>query len=182
MTMTSLEQLCANALAGDRRQAAIEYQGQWISWGKLQQTAAGVTRLLASGGVGRGDLVALIAHNQPAAIASFLALLAAGYSVRMVYPFQSLQAIAGDLTAIKPAAVVAASDDLAEPVRSVIHAQDMVAVGLEGMDPVDLGSCRGSRTSSGAAPAPRIEILTSGTTGKAIQPTTPSPGILSAPK
>lgn len=164
--MTSLEQLCANALAGDPQEAAIEYEGQWISWGELQQTAAGVTRLLASGGVGRGDLVALIARNHPAAIATFLALLAAGHSVRMVYPFQSLQAIARDLAAIKPSAVIAASDDLAEPVRSTIHAQDMAAVGLDGMVPVDLGSSGDSRGSSGPAPTPRIEILTSGTTGK----------------
>ncbi len=163
--MTSLDQLCRDALAGDPDRAALEFEGQWINWGTLGELADKQAVALDASGAAGGK-VAFVARNRPSAIAAFIGLLARGCQIRMVYPFQSAEALAADLAKIKPAVVVADRQDFSEPVTSMLCAAGIAAIDL---DDSGASALRTNKRSAGtvdtADSEPAVEILTSGTTG-----------------
>lgn len=168
--MNKLEQLAAKALALPAGQPAIEFAKLWINWGDLCQLAEQVGALLATSGATSGEKIALIARNHPAAIAAFVGLIAKGYSIRMVYPFQSTAGIAREIDSIKPAAVIASEADFTASVREVLEANAIAGIALRQMEAFAVPGHERSQT-SGSTPSapppcePTIEILTSGTTG-----------------
>lgn len=165
--MASLPQLVRAALDRDPALPAVEFGERWFTWGELNATAAVIDAALAEGGIAAGAPVAFVARNRPDALAALLALLAAGRTVRMVYPFQSGAAIARTLARLEAAAVVIHEEDCGDEVRSCLSKEGLAAVILSGM----AARLLDGRKASGAVlerhgPAePRIEILTSGTTG-----------------
>ncbi len=48
--MTKLEELAARTLARDAAQPAIEFQGQWLTWGDMRVVAERIARLIAASG------------------------------------------------------------------------------------------------------------------------------------
>lgn len=164
--MYELEQLAAKALARPASQQAIEFAKQWITWGELQQLARHVCALLAASGAARGARIALVARNHPSAIAAFVGLIAQGYSIRMVYPFQSTTAIGREIDQVEPAAVIASESDFAETVKAILQGRGIAGIALHGMEAVAVDGCEHSRVATSPAAQPEIEILTSGTTGK----------------
>lgn len=166
--MRPLEEWCADALARPAGQPAIEFEGRWYSWGELRQLADGLGALLDASGASPHAPVAFVPRNHPSAIAALLGLIARRRTVRMIYAFQSAAAIARDLERVKPAILVAAAADCTERILSVLRAQGIAGIALNGMDVVALpGMERSQATDTGgdAAAPPRLEILTSGTTG-----------------
>lgn len=162
--MSSLDQLCRDALAGDPNRAALEFEGQWIDWGTLAGLAAELDVALDASGA--GGKVAFVARNRPSAIAAFIGLLARGCQVRMVYPFQSAEALAADLAKIKPAVVVADREDFSEPVTRMLAATGIAAIALDDRGASALpAAARSAESIDTADTEPAVEILTSGTTG-----------------
>jgi hypothetical protein len=49
--MMTLAQMCAEALRRDPAQPAIEFAGEWVSWGQLGQLADQLYALIASSGI-----------------------------------------------------------------------------------------------------------------------------------
>jgi acyl-coenzyme A synthetase/AMP-(fatty) acid ligase len=164
---TTLDRMCAEALARDPAQQAIEFAEQWVSWGQIRQVADQLQALLQRSGVHAEAPIVFVPRNRPSAAAAFLGMLAQARTVRMVYAFQSATGIARDLDRLEPAVVVAASEDFSPEVREMLRARGAAAIALHemGASLVDgLEQCR-ARTSSNNPPLPEIQILTSGTTG-----------------
>jgi acyl-coenzyme A synthetase/AMP-(fatty) acid ligase len=165
--MSELQELSARALARPAAQPAIEFNRRWITWGELRQVADRMSALLGASGIGAHAPVAFVPRNRPSAIAALLGLIAQERSIQMVYAFQSATALARDIERLKPQVLVAAAEDYSEELRSALRDGGIAAIALTEMDAASVsGLERSLRVVDSAAPAePRIEILTSGTTG-----------------
>lgn len=171
--MSELAQLAVKALARPASQPAIEFAKFWFNWGDLRQLAERVTALLAASGAAPGAKIALVARNHPSAIAAFVGLIAKGYSIRMIYPFQSIAGMGREIDLTEPAAVIAVETDLTGPVLEVLRSKGIAGIALRQMDAFSTPGCEQSRIDSATKSTPEIQILTSGTTGK------PKPFVLS---
>lgn len=165
--MTALSEVCRKALQAPAGDPALEFEHQWHSWGEMRTVAEGLDAALDAARFDPEGLVAFVARNRPSAIAAFLGLLARGCNIRMVYPFQSAESLARQLGAIEPAAVIADGEDLREPVMTTLRGAGIAAIALGQMSAAAVYAPE----RAAAAPVtrngvpPRVEILTSGTTG-----------------
>ena len=156
--------MCRDALAREASLPAIEFEGQWFSWGNLAKVAQGLSDALVATGADGNAPVVFIPRNHPGSIAALLALLRRGGTVRMVYAFQSPEGIAREIEALEACAVVAEPRDLVGPVEQAIRRKGIAAIVLDGMAAVTLVPT--AQVWRGAIPTlPSVEILTSGTTG-----------------
>jgi long-chain acyl-CoA synthetase len=165
--MNELQQYTVNALARDPSRQAIEFEKRWITWGELRKVADRIGALLDASGVDANASIAFVPRNRPSAIATLLGLLVKGRSIRMLYAFQSATALARDVERIKPAMIIAAAEDYSEELLAVLRAEGTAAIALTEMDAVAVAGLEQSRRPADpqASTQPRIEILTSGTTG-----------------
>src|SRR5579859_220220 len=170
--MTTLESLSAHALARPAEQPAIEFEREWRTWGEMRRVASRLAELTDASGVPRDAPIAFVPRNRPSAIAALLGLISQGRTVRMLYAFQSSAALAHDVERLGPAMVVAAAEDYSHELLTVLQAGGAAAISLEEMDAAALAGLERSSARAAApaaaAPAaapPRIELLTSGTTG-----------------
>lgn len=161
--MRSLTDLCNQTLAIDPARQAIEFEGIWHDWGSVQTLAGDVRMLLSTCGAG-GGTVGFVPRNRPSALAALLGMLADGQSVRMVYAFQSTTAIAAAIERLGASVVVMAAEDFTPEVRAVLTANAIAGIALSGMTAYLVpGHERSMARPDGGIP--RVEILTSGTTG-----------------
>jgi len=122
--------------------------------------------LIDAADVPNSSPIAFVARNCPATIAALLGLIAAGRSIQMVYAFQSPTALARDIEKLGASAIVILQTDFSSEVRDAVARAGMAAIVLDGMvvSPAP-GLERATRRVDEAPAVPRIEILTSGTTG-----------------
>lgn len=165
MDSTELSQLSAAVLDFPADRSAIEFDKRWFTWGELQQVAQSVTALIRESGASGDAKIALVAKNHPAAIAAYLGLMARQYSFRMVYPFQSVTAMAQEIEAIKPAVVIAAEDAFTDQMTLALKRLGVAGIGLTDADAVAIDGLEHSSIASTKSTKPYIEIHTSGTTG-----------------
>jgi long-chain acyl-CoA synthetase len=164
--MTTLAQMCAEALRRDPAQPAIEFAGEWIRWGQLKQLADQLDALIAETGIDDSTPVVFVSFNRPPAAAALLGVLAQGRSVRMVYGFQSAAAIARELAALEPALVIASAEVFSEGVMAALREQGSAAIALRDMAAANVAGLERCHKQLTPQPAePEIQILTSGTTG-----------------
>lgn len=162
--MKALEDMCRAALSSPPSRQAIEFEKKWVTWGQISRLADRLGELIEASGAGEPAKVAFVARNSPGSIAAFLGMLANRCSLRMVYPFQSPQAIARELERVKPALVVAEADDYAAPILEMLEASGVAAIALQEMEANACPGLERTRHTGDNSP-PRVEILTSGTTG-----------------
>ncbi|MCK9563553.1 MAG: acyl--CoA ligase [Bacteroidales bacterium] len=160
-----LEELTRRALSQAPSLPAIEFEKRWITWGEMRHVADRLGALIDASGAGASPKIAFVARNRPSALAAFLGMLARSCSVRMLYPFQSAEAIAREIRRIDPAIVVAAEEDYAEPIFAALREQGIAAVSLSDMDAAPRPGFEHTRHRDDSASPPTIDILTSGTTG-----------------
>jgi long-chain acyl-CoA synthetase len=160
-----LAELAAQALARPADTPAVEFEGHWIGWGALRALADELRAALASQGLGAGSPVAFVPRNRPSALAALLGLIAGRHTLRMIYAFQSAAAIARDIERRQPAAVVLHAEDVDETLAAALQAQGIVGIALEGMRAIPFTTPASAPESAAVSLPPRIEILTSGTTG-----------------
>ncbi len=165
--MSELQQLTQQALARDAARQAIEFEKRWVTWGDLRQVADQLSSLIDASGVDPHAPIAFVPRNRPSAIGALLGLIAKDRSIRMLYAFQSATALARDVERLKPAVIIAAAQDYSAELLAVLRAEGIAAIALEEMRAAAVpGLERTKRPAGPAAPtSPRIEILTSGTTG-----------------
>lgn len=165
--MPSLQDVCAEALLRAPDRPVIEFEGRWRTWGELRKVAEDVQAALPPTGASGLAPVVFVPRNHPAAIAALLGLIAQGRTIKMVYAFQSPAGIARDIERLGPGAVVADTRDFSPEVLEVLGRRGIRGVALDGLTAASLpGFERGGETPEFAdAGEPRIEILTSGTTG-----------------
>jgi long-chain acyl-CoA synthetase len=165
--IASLETLCAQALARPPGEPVIEFQGAWRTWGEMRRVAERLAALIDASGAQPKAPIAFVARNRPSAIAALLGLIARGRTICMLYAYQAGVALARDAERLKPAVLVAAREDFSDELLSVLREQGTAAIALSEMDACALPGLEQSRAEAvlkSTAP-PRIELLTSGTTG-----------------
>lgn len=165
--MTSLQAQMQAALAGDPNSPAIEFAGQWTTWGDVRRVADKVADLLSRSGVDPRAPIGFVPRNRPSAIAAEGGMIAAGHTIRMIYAFQSPAGIARDIGRLKLGAVIAAQDDFTPEVLGVVRERGVAAIALTEMDAVAVEGAEHSTAplDENAPSEPQIEVHTSGTTG-----------------
>ena len=148
---------------------AIEFDGHWLSWGQLRETARAIDRHLTEAGIGPGAPVGVMLRNRPGMLAALLALLVSDRCIVSLSPFQPTEALHQDFRKLKLPAVIADAQDWAGE-GTIALAQELGSLGLSlpvgQLDPIETVSMFRSDLShhenlAGTA----LEILTSGTTG-----------------
>lgn len=165
-TENSLAALAATALARSPDRPVIEFEQRWFTWGEFRDLARQIETVLDGSGAQPRAKVAFIARNRPAAIGAFLTLIARGHSIHMIYPFQSGAAMAREILAAKPEAVIAERGDFDEQVCSALREVGAAALALEELSAVSIDGLEWVTGRQDVPEKPYIQILTSGTTGK----------------
>ena len=164
--MSTLDQLSRAALDRAPESQALEYEHRWFSWGELRGIGDEVARLLTEAGVAERQTVAFVPRNRPSACAAELGMIAARYSISMVYAFQAATGIARDVGKVGAAAVVAGEDDFTPELLAVVAEQGLAAIALgENSARVIEGAARSTAAGVAPTPEPQIAVHTSGTTG-----------------
>ena len=164
--IASLETLSAAALQRPAARPVIEFQGEWRTWGEIRRVAERLAALIAASGTPSHASIAFVARNRPSAIAALLGLIARGRTICMLYAYQAGAALARDVERLRPTLLVAAQEDFSDELAAVLRAQGIAAIALSEMDASALPGLERSRAAAALQTAPpRIELLTSGTTG-----------------
>jgi long-chain acyl-CoA synthetase len=165
--MIALDELSARALARDAALPAVEFQGHWFDWGSMRALTDSLGSLIGASGAPSGAPVAFVARTRPSALAALLGLIAKRHTIRMIYPFQSAAGIGRDVERLKPAIVVAAAEDFTDALIQLLRTLGIAAIAIREMDAFAVPGLARSQPASDPdiPPQPRIEILTSGTTG-----------------
>jgi acyl-coenzyme A synthetase/AMP-(fatty) acid ligase len=161
----SLEQLCRATIARDGDRPFIEFDGRWFPQRTVNALARKIIACIDAAGLGENPLVVLAARNRPATLAAFLALLARGCTVRMVYPFQSAEALAAELQTIQPALALITEEDIASPVTRALRNCGSALLSLSIADAQLANGLERSANGNHGAGVAQLILLTSGTTG-----------------
>ncbi|HTJ63717.1 MAG TPA: class I adenylate-forming enzyme family protein [Alphaproteobacteria bacterium] len=162
------DQLAA-ALTAKRDGFGAEYKEVAYSWGDLVAIGDALEAVLAEAGVPREAPVGVIARNRPFLGAAILGLVVHRRPVTMIYSAQSAEAMAGDLTKLKLAAVVADPQDWGDLQIAAAKGAGTLGLATGDLDKpirrVDGISAMGPGPHRAAPAEPGIELLSSGTTG-----------------
>ena len=163
-----LGEIAAWSLAGPRDEPAVFWRGQTFDRGWQADMAARLTEAVAATGAPPDVTAGFIPRQRPEAAAAFLAMVAARRSMTMIYSYQSVEAMAGDLRKLRTAVLVAHAEDWQEPLISAAREVGAAGISLtpEGEALPVPGIERVKGTDHRPAPQePSIELLTSGTSG-----------------
>ncbi len=163
-----LGEIAAWSLAGPRDEPAIFWRGQTFDRGWQADTAARLTAAIAATGASSDCAAGFIPRQRPEAAAAFLAMLAARRTMTMIYSYQTVDAMAGDLRKLRVAVLVAHEEDWQEPL--IRAAREVGAAGVSLAADGGVLLVPGLERVTGdnhrlAPPEPSIELLTSGTSG-----------------
>jgi long-chain acyl-CoA synthetase len=143
-----LSRRIADVLSLEPTASAIEYDGQWSTWGEV----AGLANRIAA--VGETE-VGMLLRNRPAHVAALLGVLLAGGTVVTINPTRGGDRTRADIAALDLPVVVGEPDDLASMVPA-----GPTAIPISGLD----AAPRVPVPDAGRAGV-AVRMLTSGTTG-----------------
>ena len=165
--MFDLAALIAGVLALDPQAPAVEFEGNWESWGGLSRRMAALDACLAGQGLGPDARVGVLLRNRLPHLAAVYALMASGRCLVTLNPLYPDETLAADIARLELPVVMGSAQDLARaPLRAAARASGAVVIALADdaeEEPQRLTS--GRAASPGTAPGVMIEMLTSGTTG-----------------
>lgn len=156
-----LAQLLAEAPA---EAEAIEHDGVWWTWGRIQQIARAVLDALDAAGQHADARIGVVLENRPEHIAALAAVIASGRCVVTLNPLQPAARLAADIARSDLPVVIAgdvafASDGVLDAVKACGLALHLSADG-------SLRAAGGAAPAAAAAhPDVAVEMFTSGTTG-----------------
>lgn len=153
MTSHPLTQRIAHVLALQPEAQAIEYEGQWFSWGQLAEPAGKIGSL-----VGRRQ-VGILLRNEPIHVAAFLGVLLGSATMVVINPARGDERTKADIEQLGLSAIIGAPDDIAP---LVAPDATLVAISDLGIDPQLLAT---GRRDAELRPGVAVRMLTSGTTG-----------------
>ncbi|MCS7479876.1 AMP-binding protein [Umezawaea endophytica] len=161
---TTLTEHLVDRAHGDRVAVVDAATGERLTYRDLADGVDAAAGGLAALGIGPGDVVALISHNQPGFVLALHAALAAGATVTPVNPALTPGEIAEHLAASRAVAVIA-SEAVAEKVAGAAVEHRFVIGSATGFTP--FGSLTGVAPVIDVDPATTVALLpfSSGTTG-----------------
>jgi len=163
----TLEAAAALALDRDDEREAFQFKGQWITWGEVRRMADAIGAIIAASGADDAAPVAFFARMRPEFLTALLQLMKTRRIVRMLYTYQSPAGMARDIERLRPGVAIGAPEDLSEPVLEQLRKQGVATIMLRGMEAQVVPGLEISSNDfdHAASDEPRVEILTSGTTG-----------------
>lgn len=164
--MTSINDALGRLWEADDEAGIMQFDGAWISWGRVRTLAEQIDAQLAAAGCGPGGRVAVVLGNRMESVAALIAILRGDRTLVTISPLQPVDRLSTDLMATNASFVLAPGALWSEGAFTTTVAQLGAAAWSldEGalMKRVELG---GDATSGD--PAIAVEMLTSGTTGAA---------------
>src|SRR5271166_6850079 len=109
MTDHPLTRRIADVLALQPDANAIEYDGQWFSWGQVGETAR---RIAAHAAEQRDPQVGMLLRNRPGQVAAFLGVLLSGGTVVTINPLRGDDRTGADIAALRLPLIIGEPDDL----------------------------------------------------------------------
>ena len=85
-----------------------------------------------------------VPRNRPGALAALIGLIATTKHIRMIHVYQSPAGIARDIARLRPAVVVATSEDICGEFLSTLREQGIAAIALTDMDAGAVAGCERS--------------------------------------
>ena len=161
--------LATHAFTVEPDREAIEFESRWMTYGEIGKIAIRVAELVRQTTPDRRAPVGFAPRNHPTAIAALMGLVSEMRNIRMMYVYQSGEALANNAERIGISIMVAAEADFTADLVDRLRRLGVAAIKLtaDGADFVP-GLERVSReTVPGAPEHPTFEMLTSGTTGAA---------------
>lgn len=138
----------------DSAARAIQYDGQWASWGQIGRAARRIGALTGARRIG------VMLRNTPAHVAALLGILEAGGTVVVINPSRGDERTRADIAALALPVIVGLADDLA---NLATPTDGTMLVTLAGLDAQP--SVTGAPAADPGRPGVAVWMLTSGTTG-----------------
>ncbi|MBI3213046.1 MAG: AMP-binding protein [Mycobacterium sp.] len=155
----------AARLTGYGAGQCIEFAGTWHTGHDIDRYRSAINRALRDAGVGPTGPVGLVVRNRVPHAAAVLDFVARRRPVSMIYSYQSAQAIAADIRALRPPAILADIEDFTPPLLQAVRETGCAAVAFSSSGPtVQCVAGRGPAIDATTA-QPGLSLLTSGTTG-----------------
>ncbi|HME16553.1 MAG TPA: AMP-binding protein [Mycobacterium sp.] len=155
-----LSRRIADVLALQPDAAALEYDGQWVSWGGLGEMADRIGCLV--GGGNRQPQIGILLRNRPAQVATLLGVLRCGATVAVINPARGDERTKADVDRLRLPLIIGEPDDLAmlgkPSATTVVSISDLAAEPKVVVADED-------RTDHDVRPGVAVRMLTSGTTG-----------------
>jgi long-chain acyl-CoA synthetase len=151
-----LSQRIADVLDLQPDARAIEYEGQWVSWGQVGEAAHRIGSLTAE--YRDNPQIGMLLRNRPGQVAAFLGVLLGGGTVVTINPSRGDDRTRSDIAALQLPLIVGEPDDLTTLVPMGTPTAPISRL-LEGAGPAGRGT--GPAPPLGVA----VRMLTSGTTG-----------------
>lgn len=151
--MHPLSQRIASVLDLQPDAHAIEYDGQWLSWGQIGVAARRITTLATP-----KPQIGILLRNRPAHVAALLGVLLSGGTVVTINPSRGDDRTRADIAALRLLVILGESDDLTALVPDT---PDTTRVSISGL----FNWSDEAAAASAAPPGVAVRMLTSGTTG-----------------
>ncbi|MDQ0380710.1 AMP-binding protein [Amycolatopsis thermophila] len=152
---------------GDAPAVVDGVTGETLTYAGLRSQVGSAAAGLAAHGVGPGDVVALMSHNQPRFVVALHAAIAAGAAVTPINPAFTVGEIEKQLRLSKARMLIAA-EPVADKALAAAGGAEVVVLGEhDGALPFDALLTRGTAPRLGLDPATAVAVLpfSSGTTG-----------------
>ena len=157
-----LSQRISDVLALDPVAPAIQYEGQWLPWGQLDDMARQIGALTARHGNGDPPRVGILLRNSPAHVGALLGVLAGGGTVVVINPSRGDERTRADISALRLPLVIGTPADIANLVTSSSETT-LVAISTLA-EPPEVTPAAAPAGDPGR-PGVAVWMLTSGTTG-----------------
>lgn len=151
-----LSQRIADVLDLDPSANAMQYDGQWYTWGQV----AKLTRSISA--VAAGTRVGIMLRNQPAHVAALLGVLTAGGTVVVINPSRGDERTRADIEALRLPVLVGLADDIA---ALATPSAATTTVTIRDLDTDPVISPAQNPSDDVGRPGVAVWMLTSGTTG-----------------
>lgn len=162
--MTSpLSRRIADVLALDPTAPAIQYEGQWSSWGQVDQFTGQIAELVTRHGRSAHPRVGILLRNSPVHVATLLGVLLSGGTVVVINPSRGDDRTRADISALDLPVVVGTPDDVT---KLLVAAPRTTVVTITHLtDPPQVVAATDTGRPDTAEPGVAVWMLTSGTTG-----------------
>ncbi len=155
--LSALPERIAEVLALDPAAHAIEYEGEWTTWGDIAATVEQVAALIEP-----GTEVGVLLRNRPASIGLLLGVLRAGGCLVTINPGRGPDRVRTDIADLDVAWIAGEPDDVRALVPDVVRSGVAATANLA--RPIEIVR-EPLRPAGRGRPGAAVRMLTSGTTG-----------------
>jgi long-chain acyl-CoA synthetase len=142
---------------------AVEYEGQWLSWGELSTMADRIRSLIAEQVGSQQPQIGILLRNRPAHVATLLGVLLGEATVVVINPSWGDERIRVDVNQLGLPLIIGEPADVTTLVTSG-PASTLVSISHAASEPVVI-AVGAAHTDDDARPGVAVRMLTSGTTG-----------------